>query len=75
MPVMDIKNCSQTRQICKDQTPFRAASLSNAELVPHQIDTTGGSIALVYDYTARVSGTATKSNREGIQFIINRAPN
>jgi Reverse transcriptase (RNA-dependent DNA polymerase) len=45
----------------------------NADLVQHRIDSSGGSMAFVDDYTAWVTGSTAEANREGIQAIINEA--
>jgi hypothetical protein len=45
----------------------------NADLVQHKINTKGGSIAFVDDYSAWVIGQSADANREGIQTIIDRA--
>ncbi|KDN61464.1 hypothetical protein CSUB01_11710 [Colletotrichum sublineola] len=45
----------------------------NADLVQHQIDENGGSLAFVDDYTAWVTGPSREANRQGIQAIIDRA--
>ncbi|KAJ5730151.1 uncharacterized protein N7483_004659 [Penicillium malachiteum] len=45
----------------------------NADLVQRQIDSQGGAVAFVDDYTAWVTGPTTQSNREGIEAIINQA--
>ncbi|KDN67454.1 hypothetical protein CSUB01_12654, partial [Colletotrichum sublineola] len=45
----------------------------NADLVQHQIDENGGSLAFVDDYTAWVTGPSRQANRQGIQDIIDRA--
>jgi ribonuclease HI len=45
----------------------------NADLVQHQINAAGGSIAFIDDYTAWVTGPSAQANSEGIQAIINRA--
>jgi hypothetical protein len=45
----------------------------NADLVQRQIDSQGGAIAFVDDFTAWVTGPTAQSNREGIDAIINEA--
>ena len=45
----------------------------NADLVQRQIDSQGGAIAFVDDFTAWVTGPTAQSNREGIEAIINEA--
>jgi hypothetical protein len=45
----------------------------NADLVQHSIDTNGGSIAFVDDYTVWVTGSSPEANREGIEAVIGRA--
>ncbi|KZL63697.1 reverse transcriptase [Colletotrichum incanum] len=45
----------------------------NADLIQHQIDENGGSLAFVDDYTAWVTGPSREANRQGIQAIIDRA--
>ncbi|KAJ6114152.1 hypothetical protein N7512_007597 [Penicillium capsulatum] len=45
----------------------------NAYLVQRQIDSQGGAIAFVDDFTAWVTGPTARSNREGIKTIINEA--
>ena len=45
----------------------------NADLVQRQIDSQGGAIAFVDDFTAWVTGPTVQSNREGIIAIINQA--
>jgi hypothetical protein len=45
----------------------------NADLVQRQIDSHGGAIAFVDDFTAWVTGPTAQSNREGIETIINEA--
>lgn len=45
----------------------------NADLVQHQINNDGGSIAFVDDYTAWVTGPTAQANYIGIQAIIDRA--
>ncbi|KAJ5737265.1 uncharacterized protein N7483_002390 [Penicillium malachiteum] len=45
----------------------------NADLVQRQIDSQGGAVAFVDDYTAWVTGPTAHSNREGIETIINEA--
>jgi hypothetical protein len=45
----------------------------NADLVQRQIDSRGGAIAFVDDFTAWVTGPTARSNREGIEAIINEA--
>lgn len=45
----------------------------NADLVQRQIDSQGGAIAFVDDFTAWVTGPTVHSNREGITSIINEA--
>ncbi|KAK6810408.1 hypothetical protein RU639_013833, partial [Aspergillus parasiticus] len=45
----------------------------NADLVQRQIDSRGGAIAFVDDFTAWVTGPTAQSNREGIKAIINKA--
>ncbi|KGO53502.1 hypothetical protein PEX2_061100 [Penicillium expansum] len=45
----------------------------NTDLVQRQIDSQGGAIAFVDDFTAWVTGLTAQSNREGIKAIINKA--
>jgi exonuclease III/ribonuclease HI len=45
----------------------------NADLVQRRIDSHGGAIAFVDDFTAWVTGPTAQSNKEGIQAIINEA--
>jgi hypothetical protein len=45
----------------------------NAGLVYSRINSTGGSMAFVDDYSAWVTGPTTETNRAGIQAIIDRA--
>ncbi|KAI3098443.1 hypothetical protein CBS147333_9078 [Penicillium roqueforti] len=45
----------------------------NADLVQRQIDSRGGAIAFVDDFTAWVTGPTAQSNREGIKEIIDEA--
>ena len=45
----------------------------NADLVQRRIDSHGGAIAFVDDFTAWVTGPTAQSNWEGIQAIINEA--
>ncbi|RKK21589.1 hypothetical protein BFJ67_g17192, partial [Fusarium oxysporum f. sp. cepae] len=45
----------------------------NADLVQSRIDSNGGSIAFVDDYSAWVTGPTAEGNREGIQTIIDCA--
>jgi exonuclease III len=45
----------------------------NADLVQRRIDSYGGSIAFVDDFTAWVTGPTAQSNREGIEAIIEEA--
>ena len=45
----------------------------NADLVQRQINSQGGAIAFVDDFTAWVTGPTTQGNREGIEAIINEA--
>ncbi|RYP13221.1 hypothetical protein DL766_009878 [Monosporascus sp. MC13-8B] len=45
----------------------------NADLVQRRIDSHGGAIAFVDDFTAWVTGPTAQSNREGIEAIINEA--
>ncbi|KAI3059595.1 hypothetical protein CBS147353_10533 [Aspergillus niger] len=45
----------------------------DADLVQRQIDSQGGAIAFVDDFTAWVTGPTAQSNREGIEAIINEA--
>jgi Reverse transcriptase (RNA-dependent DNA polymerase) len=45
----------------------------NADLVQHKIDTKGGAIAFVDDYTAWVTGPSGTANRPILQDIVNRA--
>ena len=47
----------------------------NADLVQRQIDSQGGAVAFVDDFTAWVTGPTAQSNREGIEAIINEALN
>ena len=45
----------------------------NADLVQRRIDTYGGAIAFVDDFTAWVTGPTAQSNKEGIEAIIRDA--
>ncbi|KAJ6168143.1 hypothetical protein N7497_000986 [Penicillium chrysogenum] len=45
----------------------------NADLVQRQIDSQGGAVAFVDDFTAWVTGSTAQSNREGIEAIIREA--
>ncbi|KAJ5471428.1 hypothetical protein N7530_008785 [Penicillium desertorum] len=45
----------------------------NADLVQRQVDSQGGAMAFVDDFTAWVTGPTAQSNREGIEAIINEA--
>jgi hypothetical protein len=45
----------------------------NADLVQQRIDSHGGAVAFVDDFTAWVTGPTAQSNREGIEAIINNA--
>ncbi|GAA93271.1 reverse transcriptase [Aspergillus luchuensis IFO 4308] len=45
----------------------------NADLVQRQIDSRGGAIAFVDDFTAWVTGPTAQNNREGIEGIITEA--
>ena len=45
----------------------------NADLVQRRIDTYGGAIAFVDDFTACVTGPTAQDNRDGIEAIINDA--
>ena len=45
----------------------------NADLVQRQIDSQGGAVAFVDDFTAWVTGPTAQSNRQGIEAIINEA--
>jgi hypothetical protein len=45
----------------------------NADLVQRQIDSQGGAIAFIDDFTAWVTGLTAQSNQEGIKAIINKA--
>jgi hypothetical protein len=45
----------------------------NADLVQRRIDSHGGAIAFVDDFTAWVTGPTAESNREGIEAIIDDA--
>ncbi|KAJ5125944.1 hypothetical protein N7526_008121 [Penicillium atrosanguineum] len=47
----------------------------NADLVQRQIDSQGGAVTFVDDFTAWVTGPTAQSNREGIEAIINEALN
>ena len=47
----------------------------NADLVQRRIDSHGGAIAFVDDFTAWVTGPTAQSNKEGIEAIINDALN
>ena len=47
----------------------------NADLVQRRINSNGGSMAFVDDYTAWVTGPTAEANREGIQAIIDEALN
>lgn len=47
----------------------------NADLVQRQIDSQGGAVAFVDDFTAWVTGLTAENNREGIEAIINEALN
>ncbi|KAJ5531445.1 hypothetical protein N7527_004838 [Penicillium freii] len=46
----------------------------NADLAQRQIDSQGGAMAFVDDFTAWVTGPTAHSNREGIEAIINEGP-
>ena len=45
----------------------------NADLVQHKLDTKGGSMAFVDDYTAWVTGPTAAANRGPIEAIVERA--
>ncbi|KAJ5543771.1 hypothetical protein N7494_005050 [Penicillium frequentans] len=45
----------------------------NADLVQRQIDSQGGAVAFVDDFTAWVTGPTAQSNRQGIEAIIKEA--
>jgi hypothetical protein len=45
----------------------------NADLVQRRIDSQGGAIAFVDDFTAWVTGPTVQANRDGIEAIINEA--
>lgn len=45
----------------------------NADLVQRQIDSQGGAVAFVDDFTAWVTGPTAQSNQEGIEAIIDEA--
>ena len=45
----------------------------NADLVQRQIDSQGGAIAFVDDFTAWMTGPTAQSNWEGIEAVINEA--
>ena len=45
----------------------------NADLVQRRIDSHGGAIAFVDDFTAWVTGPTAQSNQEGIETIVNEA--
>lgn len=45
----------------------------NADLVQSRIDSKGGSMAFVDDYSAWVTGPTAEENRDGIQALIDRA--
>jgi endonuclease/exonuclease/phosphatase family metal-dependent hydrolase len=45
----------------------------NADLVQHKINSKGGSIAFVDDYSAWVTGPTAEANRAGIEAIITQA--
>jgi ribonuclease HI len=45
----------------------------NADLVQQQIDSQGGAIAFINDFTAWVTGPTAQSNQQGIEAIINEA--
>ncbi|KMK56426.1 reverse transcriptase [Aspergillus fumigatus Z5] len=45
----------------------------NADLVQRQIDSQGGAIAFIDDFTTWVTGPTAQSNQEGIKAIINKA--
>ncbi|RMZ89042.1 hypothetical protein DV736_g3718, partial [Chaetothyriales sp. CBS 134916] len=45
----------------------------NADLVQQHIDSNGGAIAFMDDFTAWVTGPTARSNRQGIEAIINDA--
>jgi hypothetical protein len=44
----------------------------NADLVQSKIDSNGGSIIFIDNYSAWVTGLTAEDNREGIRAIINR---
>ncbi|KAL3262693.1 hypothetical protein ABHI18_002519, partial [Aspergillus niger] len=52
---------------------FSKSSVYNDDLVQRQIDSQGGAIAFVDDFTAWVTGPTAQSNREGIEASINKA--
>ena len=45
----------------------------NADLVQHKLNTKGGSMAFVDDYTAWVTGPSAEANRGAIEAIVERA--
>ncbi|KAI3277363.1 transcriptional regulator family: Zinc finger, CCHC-type [Penicillium roqueforti] len=45
----------------------------NADLVQRQIDSQGGAVAFVDNFTAWVTGPTAQSNRQGIEAIVNEA--
>lgn len=45
----------------------------NADLMQSKIDSKGGSIAFINNYSTWVTGTTAEANRDGIQTIIDRA--
>ena len=45
----------------------------NADLVQRRIDSHGGAVAFIDDFTAWVTGPTAQSNREGIEAIISEA--
>jgi hypothetical protein len=47
----------------------------NADLVQRQIDSQGGAITFIDDFTAWVTGPTAQSNWEGIKVIINEVLN
>jgi hypothetical protein len=44
----------------------------NADLIQQKIDSKGGAIAFVDDYTAWVVGRSADTNYEGIQKVVDR---
>jgi hypothetical protein len=54
-------------------TEAELLALSNADLVQRRIDSNGGAIAFVDDFTAWVTGPIAQSNRKGVESIIKAA--